>query len=125
MDGDNRVVMSVRVVVHSMGAWPNQMSDNHWSIYLLLGNDAGSVHLNMTAEDEDDVKGTLKLRSLAYSLTNSQIRYWDFEAAGDVSVGSVVKLIKRTVVIDMSSLVGALVAAIGCKCEYSCHGRFC
>lgn len=95
MNNDSRMVMSVRVVVHSTGAWPNLMSDNHWSIYLLLGNDAGSVHMNMIVEDQDDVTGTLKLRSLTYGLTTSQIRYWDFETVTDVTVENIVKIIKK------------------------------
>lgn len=71
MDKDSHVVTSIRGVVHSIGVWPSQMSDDHWSIYLLFRHGAGSVHVNMTAEDDDDVKGTLNLRSLMYSLTTS------------------------------------------------------
>ena len=51
--------------------------------------------MNMTAKDEDDIQGILKSRSLSYSLTNSHIRYWDFETATDISVKSIAELIKN------------------------------
>lgn len=33
---DNRTVRVIRVEVHTTGAWPNGMNDNHWSIYLQI-----------------------------------------------------------------------------------------
>ena len=47
---DRRVVTQARVVVHTTGPLsPNTlMSDNHWSIYLLLTG-GGSLRLNMRA----------------------------------------------------------------------------
>jgi len=51
---DNRIVDKARVVVHTSGAWPSgTMSDNHWSIYLILANNGGSVRMNMRAEFDD------------------------------------------------------------------------
>jgi len=40
------VVTQLRVVVHTMGPVGSAISDNHWSIYLLIGN-GGSVRMNM------------------------------------------------------------------------------
>ena len=88
---DNRIVTSVRVVVHTTGSWPNGMSDNHWSIYLLLQTDS-SVRMNMTAE-LDDPEGSLVLSSLGYGLTTSAIRNWDYPTTPGASVAQIYQLL--------------------------------
>ena len=55
---DTRLVKTVRVVVHTTGPAGPTISDNHWSIYLLL-HAGGSVRLNMAAE-EGYINGTLE-----------------------------------------------------------------
>lgn len=47
---DQRVVDLVRVVVHTLGPAGPTISDNHWSIYLLLAHGQGSVRMNMRAD---------------------------------------------------------------------------
>lgn len=89
---DTRDVSAVRVVVHTTGQYPNSpMSDNHWSIYLLLSGQS-SVRMNMTAE-YDDPTGTLSWRSLGYALTNSSIQNWDFQTASGVTVKHIYNLV--------------------------------
>ena len=90
---DTRAVTVVRVVVHTIGAWPNGMSDNHWSIYLLMA-DGQSVRMNMRAE-LGDPKGTLEWQSLAYTLTTSAIKHWDFPTKPDVTVKEMYDLVMR------------------------------
>ena len=91
---DGRIVDEVRVVVHTLGAWPNGlMSDNHWSIYLLLAHKGGSVRMNMTAE-ADDPKGTLKWSpDLVYTDTASAIQRWDYKLHPGVTVGNVYRMV--------------------------------
>ena len=91
---DARRVSSVRVVVHTLGVWPNRMmSDNHWSIYLLLTDEDGSVRINMTAE-LGDPKGRLEWSpNLGYALSASAIQYWDYSLDSGLTVAKVYNLI--------------------------------
>ena len=91
---DTRPVKTVRVVVHTSGIWPNgTMSDNHWSIYLLLENNNRSVRMNMMAES-DNPKGTLEWSpNLDYTLSTSAIRHWDYPFMSGVTVANVYDLI--------------------------------
>jgi hypothetical protein len=95
---DGRVVNQARVVVHTTGALgPNTpMSDNHWSIYLLLGPRV-SFRLNMSANwdqaaDAWDTIGTLLCSTHNYVTTNSGIGYWDYSVPG-ISVGQICTLL--------------------------------
>ena len=88
---DTRVVTTVRVVVHTTGPWPNGMSDNHWSIFLLLAENI-SVRMNMTAELNDPT-GFLKWTTLNYVLTQSAIEHWDFKTASNVTVSDIYRLV--------------------------------
>ncbi|OKL56631.1 hypothetical protein UA08_08209 [Talaromyces atroroseus] len=45
-----RLVAQVRVVVHTLDAAGATISDNHWSIYLVLADNIGSISINMRAE---------------------------------------------------------------------------
>lgn len=74
---DQRRVDFVRVVVHTLGPAGPTISDNHWSIYLLLAEGQGSVRMNMRA-DPGYMNGTLAWTKQAYLLTQSAIRHWDF-----------------------------------------------
>ncbi|KAH6691823.1 hypothetical protein BKA61DRAFT_625250 [Leptodontidium sp. MPI-SDFR-AT-0119] len=83
---DGRIVTHARVVVHTTGPLgPNTpMSDNHWSIYLLLSK-GGSLRLNMRADWDDeaeawDTKGILDCSTHTYTQTNSCIEYWDYSS---------------------------------------------
>lgn len=86
---DDRIVQKVRVVVHSTGTWPNnKMSDNHWSIYLVLADDEGSVRMNMWAQ-LDDPTGRLQWSPLGYTMTHSAIKSWDYQTVIGTSVKKV------------------------------------
>ncbi|KAG9231499.1 hypothetical protein BJ875DRAFT_498264 [Amylocarpus encephaloides] len=96
---DGRIVKSVKVVVHTTGAiGPNTpMSNNHWSIYLLLANNKGSLRLNMRAEWDDTTEawnttGILECSTHAYTLTHSAIGSWDYTVP-DVTVGWICTLL--------------------------------
>lgn len=82
---DKRSVVQIRVVVHTMGAAGPTTSDNHWSIYLILANNAGSVRINMRAEYGDST-GILEWTHLAYALTNSAISHWDYPVLSGIEV---------------------------------------
>ena len=90
---DARPVENARVVVHTLGAWPNgTMSDNHWSIYLILKNNAASVRINMRAE-LNDPKGILDWSNLGYILSTSAINHWDYSFNSGVTVAKVYNII--------------------------------
>lgn len=66
---DKQVVDEIPIVIHSLGAWPNDtISDNHESIYLFVANDT-SIRMNMRVELENSL-GHLEWNSLNYALTN-------------------------------------------------------
>lgn len=91
------VVEKVRVVAHTMGPVVpgGQLSQNHWSIYL-LAQGGGSVRLNMaTNPDRREDKGVFTVTRHAYDLTNSAVRCWDFAAITRFTVGDVLRLIAR------------------------------
>lgn len=86
---DSRGVSDIRVVVHTGGA--KDESDNHWSIYLLLRS-GGSVRANMVT-GYGETEGRLEWSDLAYPLTNSAIKHWDFQVAMDTEVQHVARTI--------------------------------
>ena len=84
----------VRVVAHTAGPMgPNTpMSENHWSIYLLLADDGGSVRMNMRA-DPGNTTGRLEWSILAYTHSTSALRYWDFLVVPNITVAYIAGLI--------------------------------
>ncbi|KAH9203182.1 hypothetical protein DL95DRAFT_399605 [Leptodontidium sp. 2 PMI_412] len=58
------------------------MSDNHWSIYLLLSKGAEAW----------DTKGILDCSTHTYTQTNSCIEYWDYLVPG-ISIGQICTLL--------------------------------
>jgi len=93
VESDIRQVERVRVVVHTLGPAGPTISDNHWSIYLLLGGNEGSVRINMRA-DPGYIDGILEWTKQAYLLTNSAIRHWDFPKAKTFRVCDVAEHIR-------------------------------
>lgn len=72
-------VLTVRVVCHTAGrVGTSSASDNHWSLYFLLGG-GKSVRFNMRA-DPGYIDGTLEIHSYNYELSTSTIRYWNYSA---------------------------------------------
>ena len=88
---DERRVKSVRAVVHTAGPAGPTISDNHWSIYLLL-QAGGSVRLNMRA-DPGFVNGILEWTENQYLLTNSALRHWDYPIVGHVRLCDIARLL--------------------------------
>ncbi len=84
MSNDGALVTRVRVVAH-LSQDVGGISENHWSIYLLLAGGA-SVRMNMTAE-YGEATGTLVVNEFSYQLTSSALRHWDYDVAQ--GVGSV------------------------------------
>jgi hypothetical protein len=81
-------VRFVTVVCHTMGPVVpgGQLSQNHWSIYLVAQGE--SVRMNMTlrnANSNDDT-GDLQVSYLSYDISNSATAYWDFQAAQNATV---------------------------------------
>lgn len=89
---DERTVQHVRVVVHTLGPAGPTISDNHWSIYLILANGQDSVRMNMRA-DPGYVNGVLSWTRQQYILTQSAIRHWDIPVAQGVQVRQIAGLI--------------------------------
>lgn len=67
------------------------MSDNHWSIYLIILGEEQAVRMNMTAEIRDP-KGTMIWSSLNYVASTSTIQKWDFQVASGHSVKHIYQL---------------------------------
>ena len=83
-------VLLVRVTVHSLGpvAEGAQLSDNHWTIELLVSG--GCVRLDMSLyapNSATDFRGLLKVSSLPYQLSQNHVTYFDFEVIGEKTVG--------------------------------------
>lgn len=88
-------VALLRVVVHTMGPATPTMSDNHWSIYLVAPNAAGSVRINMMAPEYGDPTGILVWSQHQYTVTTSAIKHWDYSVEPNVKVGHIADLIIR------------------------------
>jgi hypothetical protein len=67
-----------------------QLSQNHWTIYMLTAT--GSVQLNMQADAVSD-RGKLVVKEHAYITSNTAVQYWDVPAYPNVSAGDVYSLI--------------------------------
>lgn len=81
-------VIAVRVVAHTMGALTpgGQLSQNHWSIYLLVPT--GSVRLNMTLRNTNTNvdTGALQISNHEYQRSMSATSYWDLGVAQNAAV---------------------------------------
>jgi len=93
----NLFVTHIRVVAHTMGpiAPGTQLSQNHWSIYLVHSN--GSIRLNMQLQSPSTAsnRGLLTVASYEYTTTStSAVKSWDFAAVANVSVWLIIQLIR-------------------------------
>ena len=85
-------VLRVRVVCHRTGRIPNtNASENHWSIYLIIGAQR-SVQFNMRAEP-GYIDGNLEVKSYGYIESFSTLQYWEYEAINYFTVGMVYDLL--------------------------------
>jgi hypothetical protein len=88
---NNTIVTQARVVTHLSQDLGDGVSENHWSIYLLLENGA-AVRMNMAAEYGDPT-GRLEWTTYNYQLTNSALFYWDYNLTGGLTVKNVYDLV--------------------------------
>jgi hypothetical protein len=87
-------VIKVRVVAHTMGPVVpgGQLSQNHWSIYL-LSPDGGSVRLNMEWVRDTGDKGKFIVTRHAYAQTTSAVRVFDYDVASGAKVQSFLRVL--------------------------------
>lgn len=89
-DIPQREVICVRVVCHTLGPVQSggQLSQNHWSIYLLTP-DNGSVRLNMEwVPGSANDKGTFSITRHLYAMTNSAVKVFDYQVANGMKVSN-------------------------------------
>lgn len=89
-------MQTVRVVAHTIGpvAPGAQLSQNHWSIYL-LNLDGGSMRLNMEGVlGLRNDQGRFTVTRHAYARTNSAVRVFDFEPKASKTVAAFLQVIK-------------------------------
>ncbi|KAH9221294.1 hypothetical protein DL95DRAFT_382182 [Leptodontidium sp. 2 PMI_412] len=88
MSNDNAIVTHVRVVAH-VSQVVGGISENHWSIYLLLEGGRKSVRVNMRARELESSTGILEYDEYNYLLSTSALRHWDYQMVGGVTVGMI------------------------------------
>jgi hypothetical protein len=89
-----KLVSTFRVVVHNIGpvAPGAAVSQNHWTIYLLIPT--GSVQLNMKTNTNASIsRGIFEVREHTYEQSNSAVRYFDLPAAQ----GALVDYVERKI----------------------------
>lgn len=77
-------VFRCRLGVHNLGPQDDDMSENHLTIYLLIGSDQ-CVRVDMlpaVSTDHNNLRGRLVLRGHDYSLSSGVIEYADIDAIG-------------------------------------------
>jgi hypothetical protein len=73
----------------------SMQSNNHWSIFLIIGAKK-SVRFNMLlAPNAKDTTGTLAIKQENYDKSNSAIRVWDVQAKTKFKVSDVYNEIVR------------------------------
>jgi hypothetical protein len=85
------------------------LSDNQWSIFLLVGADA-SVRINMEA-DRGYITGQLHTTNHQYALSNSALQHWDFV----VNDGVVVRQFTNLIVTNKRHLYNMAQGGSGCR----------
>lgn len=90
---DTRKISHIRIVVHDASSRAKSLKTtrNHWSIYLILLNQAGTVRVNMTMSESNTE--ILEWTLLSYPLSLSKIQDWDFKVVSNITVGKFYKLI--------------------------------
>lgn len=91
---DVRKIKSIYIVVHTMGPVSDIISDNHWSVYLVLDSVRdSSVRLNMIQLQDEDPTGTLQWSWLPYIRTTSAIKTFPFPTIDGLCVCHVAEMI--------------------------------
>jgi len=90
---DTRIISHIRVVTHDASSHTKspKTTRNHWSIYLILVNQAGTIRVNMTISESNTE--ILEWTLLSYPLSLSKIREWNFRTVPDITVANFWKLI--------------------------------
>lgn len=70
---DTRCITKSREVVHTLGPAGTTTSDYHWSFYLILEPNQGSIHVNMRAEP-GYIDGILDWTAQAYYIYGNDLR---------------------------------------------------
>lgn len=90
------VVTGIRVVAHSPGPIVPSgiLSQNHWSIYLLVEH-GGSVRVNMALRYREDQNGSLTLSLHDYTHVHSEVKAFEVPVSPDVTIGKLLHAIWR------------------------------
>lgn len=108
-------VRTVRLVTHTQGPVGDQgMSENHWSIYLLVDSNK-SVRLNMSAEPSY-IDGNFSYTAHDYQESRSSIRAWDYAAIGPFTAGQAIAVLLSYGMTGTICLVVVRVVGSGCEC---------
>lgn len=91
---DKRRITMFREVAHTTGPLGPNISENHWSLYLILEPQQGSVRINMTAE-KGYIDGILEVTVQAYTESNSRVAHWDYPANKEVRVKDIIDKIYK------------------------------
>lgn len=84
---------TIRVTIHTTGAWPNSLhSDNHVTVLLLLEQN-GAVQVDMRT-DPNDRRGQLVWKLVGYEHSLSQIKAFDYQLATAVEVRTLYRAIR-------------------------------
>jgi hypothetical protein len=87
---------TMRVTIHTTGAWPNSPhSDNHVTILLLLRGeeDGKAIQIDMRT-DPNDRRGQLVWKKVDYQQSLSEIVHFDCKLDRSVEVGTLYKAIR-------------------------------
>jgi hypothetical protein len=93
MSTNNQIVVKIRFVAHTMGLDGWDFSRNHWSIFLILQNEAQSVRLNIFLADFTDESATFTVTSHNYIMSASTIIYFDYIPCLGLTVHHILQMI--------------------------------
>lgn len=92
-ENNSSTFTTIRVTIHTTGAWPNSThSDNHVTILLIL-DQGGAVQIDMRT-GEDDRRGQLVWKLVNYQHSSSEIKYFDYTLGAPVAVKTLYKAIR-------------------------------
>lgn len=73
-----------------------QISQNHWSIFFLDGSgEAVRIHMQLADPKSTKMDGKLDIRHYNYEVTQSAVRYWDFDVPSGLTIATILSLIKE------------------------------
>lgn len=84
-------IVTIRVVAHTLGpiVLNGDLSQNHWTIYMLLSA-SGSVQINMKTDTRPSmVQGIYEVSRRGYTESQTAVRWWDFSAVVGLTVAHI------------------------------------